>query len=173
VKRLSIARFRPVSSQNPKISCQNRGLTIPLDGALVPGAGHIETTYFKGGLSMRFILVSAVASALVIGGGPLVMADELTNLGSDMKQDMGSMASEAKGDMASEHEQMKENFKAKKDQMKDEMKAKREQMKSEMKAKRDALKAERQEMKSTAKAKKGKAQRKAKEAVESTTSRPY
>jgi colicin import membrane protein len=164
---------RYAAGQNHEICCQKLHLTIPLDRALVPGVAHVDTTYFKGGVSMQFILVSAVASALVIGGGSLVMADELTNLGSDMKQDMGSMASEAKGDMASEHEQMKENFKAKKDQMKDEMKAKREQMKAEMKAKRDALKAERQEMKNTAKAKKGKAQKKAKEAVESTTAGPY
>jgi colicin import membrane protein len=164
---------RYAAGQNHEICCQKLHLTIPLDRALVPGVAHVDTTYFKGGVSMQFILVSAVASALVIGGGSLVMADELTNLGSDMKQDMGSMASEAKGDMASEHEQMKENFKTKRDQMKDEMKAKREQMKAEMKAKRDALKAERQEMKNTAKAKKGKAQKKAKEAVESTTAGPY
>jgi Spy/CpxP family protein refolding chaperone len=161
------------SAQNYEISCQKLCLTIPLAWAMASGVVHVDTTYFRGGLSMRFILVSAVASTLVLGVGPLAMADELTNIGSEMKQDMGSMANEAKGDMASEHEQMKENFKAKKDQMKDEMKAKREQMKSEMKAKRDALKAERQEMKNAAKAKKGKAQRKAKEAVESTTSRPY
>lgn len=116
---------------------------------------------------MRFILVSVVASALVLGASSLVMADELTNLGSDLKQEMGSMASETKGVGQIEQEQMRDDFKAKKDQMKDEMKAKRAQMKSEMKAKRDALKAERQEMKHAAKAKKGKAQKKAEDAVES------
>jgi vacuolar-type H+-ATPase subunit D/Vma8 len=42
-----------------------------------------------------------------------------------------------------------------------------------MKAKRDALKAERQEMKNAAKAKKGKVQKKAQDAVESTTSSSY
>jgi hypothetical protein len=164
-------RFR-FSAHNCEINCQKLHLTIVLTGALIFGIAHVDTTYFRGGVFMRFILVSAVASALVLGGGSLVMADELTNLGSDMKQDMGSMASETKGAVQAEQEQMRDSFKAKKDQMKDEMKAKREQMKSEMKAKRDALKAERQEMKNAAKAKKSKAQRKAKEGVESTTSGP-
>ena len=61
---------------------------------------------------MRFILVSAVASALVIGVGPwswrTAHQPQFRH-----EQDMGSIASEAKGDMGSEHEQMKENFRAK------------------------------------------------------------
>lgn len=106
---------------------------------------------------MRFILVSAVASALVVGAGALAMADELTNLGSEMKQEMSSMASGAKDELKAEQEQMQDSFKDKKDRMKADMKAKREQIKSEMKAKRDALKAEKREMKKAAKAKKANA----------------
>jgi hypothetical protein len=129
-----------------------------------PVGGRVFFTY--GRLSMRFILVSAVASAVVFGTCGLAMAEESLSLGSELKQEMGSMASEAKGEMQAEQEQGRDNFKSKQDQLKADMKSKKDQMKSEMKAKRDALKAEKKEMKKTAKAKKANAKKNAKDAAE-------
>lgn len=155
-----------------EIDCEKRDLAIALDGRWFL-ASSMCNNLIQGRRFMRVILVSAVASALLVGISSLAVADELTNFGSDMKQELGSMASETKDDLKAEQEQMRDQFKAKQDELKTDTKTKKDQMKSEMKAKRDALKAERKDLKKTAKTKKAKAQKNAHETAESLVPSPH
>ena len=84
---------------------------------------------------MRFILVSAVASALACGTYGLATAEDTSRFGPELQQEMGSL-----GEMKAEQEQMRDHSNSMLDQPTD-MKGKKKQKKSE-KAKRGALKAE-------------------------------
>lgn len=55
---------------------------------------------------MRFVVVSAVAASLMLGTGMVALADEATDFGSELTNDMGLLANEARGEMQAQPEQM-------------------------------------------------------------------